>query len=378
MKNVNLLDTYANGMRGNISYRKFVEEYLTEFNKKIVEDNTSYGSFTLAVITDTHAKDTYNSTFYGINGLVHTQELSFFDKNYKIDLKAHLGDVIDGSDSPENSKTLLRLTLKTLNNSKLPFAIAKGNHDDNDKFDEHTFSKKASFNENTYSKIVNPVLYNQPQIKYISEETGLYYFDKGAVRTIFINTSDVPYKLNVMGVKKYDVKKIKAVRQKQVEELVEILEKSSGRKIVVFGHSPLVNPKGESSLAYNGISMHELFVAFNQKLKGKVDNKLDNEFSLNVDFDFSHIKNAKISAYICGHRHIEKNYMFDDINYILLNCSALMGKNHGLTTNYNKKWNRKINEPSEFAGYIIDINPKTEIINVLGYGAATNIRQFQI
>lgn len=378
VKNINLLDDYSADMSDSKSFRGFVQSYLTKFDEKVVEGNASYGSFTMAVITDTHTKDTFSSDFYGINGLIHTQELGFFDQNNKLDLKVHLGDAIDGSTTPENSKTLLRLTVRALNNSKLPFAMVKGNHDDNDKYDEHTLSKKASFTSSSYDNIVKPVLYDQPQIKYISEDSGVFYFDKGEVRTIFINTSDVPYELNHQGVKKYDVKKVRAVRNYQVMDLIAILEKSSGKKVVVLGHSPLLSEKGEDGLSFNGISLHELFVAFNQRVKGKVDNKLENEFALNVEFDFSKVNDAKISAYICGHKHVEKNYKFDDINYILLNCSALMGKNHGLTTNYNKKWDRKINEPSEFAGYIVDINPKTNILSVLGYGAATNIRQFEM
>lgn len=375
----NILDNYAPAIRSNIAYRGFVKDYLSDFNQNIVEPNTSYGSFTMAVITDTHAKDTNSKTMYGINGLIHTQELNLFDQNYKIDLKAHLGDAIDGSDTPENSKTMLRLIVKSMNNSKLPFAMVKGNHDDNDKYDERTFSKKASFKEDTYQKIVGAYLYNQPQIKYLSKHHGLFYFDKGDVRTIFINTSDIPYELHGFGVKKYDVKKVRAVRQKQVEELIRILKHSSNKKIVIFGHVPILNKKGESGLTYNGRSLHEMFVAFNEKLKGRIDNKEQNEdFVINTEFDFSEVRNAKIVAYICGHIHVERNFKFDDINYILLNCSALMGKNHGLTSNYNKKWDRKIDEPSEFAGYVVDINSKTNLLTILGYGAATKIKQFEI
>ncbi|GKQ43235.1 serine/threonine protein phosphatase [Companilactobacillus sp. RD055328] len=379
VKNVKLLEEYAPSIRSNIAYRDFFKNYIDDFNRNVVEPNVSYGSFTLAVITDTHAKDINSSSFYGINGLVHTQELNVFDQNYKVDLKAHLGDAIDGSDNPENSKTLLRLMVKSLNNSKLPFAMIKGNHDDNDKFDEHTLSKKASFNEDTYQNIVGGYLYNQPQIKYESETSGLFYFDKGPVRTIFINTSDVPYKLHKFGVKKYDVKKVRAIRQAQIVELISILEKSAGRKIIIFGHSPILNEKGESGLTYNGISLHELFVAFNEKLKGHLDNQEGNkDFVLDAEFDFTNVNNAEISAYICGHKHVEKSFKFDNINHILLNCSALMGKNHGLTTNYNKKWDRKINDPSEFAGYIVDINYQSSLLTILGYGAATKIKQFEI
>lgn len=372
-----IIDNLAfQGIRGKIVYRDFVKNSFENFTEQVIEPNVSHRSFTIAVITDTHAKDTNSISFYGINGLMHTQELNILDKCLKIDMKAHLGDAIDGSDTPENSKTLLRLIVRSLNNSKLPFAMIKGNHDDNDKFDEHTISKRASFGEDTYKEIVNPSLYNQPQIQYESEDTGIFYFDKGNVRTIYINTSDVPYRLS-RGVKKYDVKKVRAMRQKQFDELVAILQKSKNKKIVVFGHTPLLDAKGENGLTYNGRTVHELFVAFNNKLKGEVDNGLEDDFAIKSKFDFSEIKNSKIVAYICGHKHIETNYRFDDIDYVLLNCSALMGKNHGLTTQYNKNWNRKLNHENEFAGYVVDIDAQTSKLSVYGFGAASKERVFE-
>lgn len=366
------------GIRGEIVYRDFVKTDLKKFSEQVVNPNTEHRSFTMAVLTDTHAKDANSNSFYGINGLMHTQELNIFDSNPRIDMKVHLGDAIDGSDNPENSKTLLRLITRSLNNSKLPFAMVKGNHDDNDKFDEHTLTKAASFGEDTYRQIVNPLLFDQPQIKYESEETGLFYFDKGNIRAIFLNTSDVPYKLNVRGIKKYDVKKVRALCQKQFEELVKILENSANRRVIVYGHTPLLDSKGESGLTYNGRTVHELFVAFNKHLKGEVNNGLVGDFAINTKFDFSNIRGGKISAYICGHKHIESNYRFDDIDYVLLNCSALMGKNHNLTTKYNKVWDRHLNTVTEYAGYIVDINPATEKLSVYGYGAASTIRVFDM
>lgn len=365
------------GIRGKIVYRDFVKNNFKEFVEQVVDPKVSNRSFTIAVITDTHAKDTNSTSFYGINGLMHTQELNILDKCSKIDMKAHLGDAIDGSDTPENSKTLLRMIVRTLNNSNKPFALVKGNHDDNDKFDEHTISKKASFGEDTYKEIVNPSLYNQPQIQYISEDTGVFYFDKGAVRTIYINTSDVPYLLTARGIKKYDIKKVRAIRQQQFDEVIEILQNSSNKKIAIFGHAPLLDAKGENGLTYNGRTMHELLVAFNNNLKGEVDNGMGDDFKIKSKFDFSEVKNSKIIAYICGHKHIETNYRYDDIDYVLLNCSALMGKNHGLTTQYNKTWDRKLNHVNEFAGYVVDIDSQRGILSVFGFGSASKQRVFE-
>ncbi|HBQ43817.1 MAG TPA: serine/threonine protein phosphatase, partial [Lactobacillus acetotolerans] len=87
---------------------------------------------------------------------------------------------------------------------------------------------------------------------------------------------------------------------------------------------------------------------------------------------------ARIVAYFCGHRHREDQYRINGIQYILFNCSALMGPNHVLTTKYNKNWHREIDSATEFAGYIVNIDLKKHIIQAFGYGAASKRRIFFI
>ncbi|MCT6807726.1 MAG: serine/threonine protein phosphatase, partial [Bombilactobacillus sp.] len=102
------------------------------------------------------------------------------------------------------------------------------------------------------------------------------------------------------------------------------------------------------------------------------------EFRLANDFDFTNVKNARIIAYFCGHRHVEDQFRINGIQYILFNCSALMGPNHVLTTKYNKNWKRQIDHQTEFAGYIVNIDSDRHFIQVFGYGAASKRRIFYI
>ena len=55
-----------------------------------------------------------------------------------------------------------------------------------------------------------------------------------------------------------------------------------------------------------------------------------------------------------------------------------MGKKRGLTTDYNKKWDRRYNDISELAGYFININPDKMLLQIFGYGAATRFVSFEI
>ena len=104
----------------------------------------------------------------------------------------------------------------------------------------------------------------------------------------------------------------------------------------------------------------------------------DSEFNVDLAFDFRQHPTSRIGAYLCGHRHVETQYLVDGIQYILLNVSALMGKKHFLTTKYNRAWERQYGTLQEFAGYVLNIDPQKQLLNLWGYGAASPWRQFKI
>ncbi|MCO0807201.1 MAG: metallophosphoesterase [Lactobacillus kefiranofaciens] len=360
--------------------RYLVEDYLDDYVsevKKHIRDGKN--SVNLGVITDTHFKDKDSVDFYGWNGLQHVQEFSYLEKFGLLDLKAHLGDWIDGSDAGLIGESELIKLKDSFKSDKVPYLNIKGNHDENDKFDEH-HDLKASFPENEFENIMWPDMYRQKGIHYVSRQHGVAYFDIDDVRVVSVNTSDVPYILDNKGHKRYDTKITLAVREDQIEEIIEILTKSSNKKIVFMSHANPINRKGSNALKYNGRSLHELLVAFNQREKGRMHASEGEpaEFRLSNYFDFTKVKNARIIAYFCGHRHREDQYCINGIQYILFNCSALMGPNHALTTKYNKNLNRKIDHNNEFAGYIVNIDLKRHRIQSFGYGAASRRRVYFI
>lgn len=357
-----------------------VEEYLNDFSER-VQDHVRHGknSVNIGVITDTHFKDRNSSDFYGWNGLTHVREFSYLDHLGLLNLKAHLGDWIDGSDAGLLSESELIKLRKAFKSDTVPYLIIKGNHDENDKFDEH-HDLEASFPENEFENIMWPEMYKQKKINYISKQHGVSYFDLDDIRVISVNTSDLPYILNAKGQKRYDTKITLAVREDQIEEIIEILSHSSNKRIIFMSHANPINRKGSNALKYNGRSLHELLVAFNQKEKGRMHtgSEVPPEFRLSNDFDFTNIENAHIIAYFCGHRHREDQYRINGIQYVLFNCSALMGANHSLTTKYNKNWDRKMDHENESAGYVVNVDLKRHRMQVFGYGAASKRRMFFI
>ena len=354
----------------------YLDNYVNEVKKHIREGKNSVN---IGVITDTHFKDKDSVDFYGWNGLQHVQEFAYLEKFGLLDLKAHLGDWIDGSDAGLIGESELIKLKDSFKSDKVPYLNIKGNHDENDKFDEH-HDLKASFPENEFENIMWPDMYRQKGIHYVSRQHGVAYFDIDDVRVVSVNTSDLPYILDNKGHKRYDTKITLAVREDQIEEIIEILTKSSNKKIIFMSHANPINRKGSNALKYNGRSLHELLVAFNQREKGRMhaSDGEPTEFRLSNYFDFTKVKNARIVAYFCGHRHREDQYRINGIQYILFNCSALMGPNHSLTTKYNKNLNRKIDHNYEFAGYIVNVDLKRHRIQSFGYGAALRRRVYFI
>lgn len=360
--------------------RYLVENYLDNFVNYVKSHvRSGENSINIGVITDTHFKDKDSPDFYGWNGLTHVREFSYLDDADLLNVKAHLGDWIDGSDAGLIGESELIKLRDSFKSKKIPYLMIKGNHDENDKFDEH-HDLQASFPENEFENIMWPTMYKQARISYISKQHGVAYFDFDDVRVISINTSDVPYILNSKNQKKYDEKITLAVREDQIQEIIEILSRSDNKKIIFMSHANPINRKGTNALKYNGRSLHELLVAFNQHERGRMHSNRDvpPEFRLSNDFDFTHVKNARIVAYFCGHRHREDQYRINGIQYVLFNCSALMGKKHSLTTKYNKNWDRKMDYNNEFAGYVVNVDLKKHRMQVFGYGAASKRRVFFI
>lgn len=176
--------------------RYVVEDYLSRFVADVKREiREGEDSVNISVITDTHFKNVDSLDFYGWNGLMHVREFSYLDELGLLDLKCHLGDWIDGSDAGLISESELMKLRDSFRSARVPYLMIKGNHDENDKFDEH-HDLKASFPEKEFEKIMWPDMYKQPRIHYISRQHGVAWFDFGHVRVISLNTSDIPYRLD--------------------------------------------------------------------------------------------------------------------------------------------------------------------------------------
>ncbi|PJZ18207.1 hypothetical protein CEW46_29895, partial [Bacillus cereus] len=370
----NKYNSFVDMITGN---RTYVEEMHQDTFKRVLEQTTP-NSVVIGAVTDTHYRSDTNFTYYGTNAEQHVQELNILDRMGILDVKAHLGDIVDGNTPPDKSRTGLSRCVAPFLESKTPFFVCRGNHDFNDKYNEDQSIKSADnvFREGDFSNIVWKAMYNQPQVNYISRKYGVGYLDKGNVRLLFINTSDIPYKVNpTTGDIVYNAKSLLAVRQGQVDEIIQILSQSINKNIIVFGHAPLVNTSGTGYLGYRGKQLHNIFKDFNRRVRNLnyTGTETDPEFNYKFSYDFTNNTTSKVSAYICGHVHEERGYVIDDIQYITMNISSLYNSNE-----FNSNFNRTIGTTTEDAGYVIIIDSELGKLKLVGYGASTPLREFNI
>lgn len=357
----------------NITIRRFAKQNLGNF-ATWVRPHLTGATLNMAVMTDSHDRTKLSRSYYGPNGFWHVQEQHWLAGELPIDWRAHLGDIVDGSEPGVLTMWRLKNIVNDFRADNVPFVIAKGNHDDNDKFAERNRRFAGSFhpwvfNETVFQKVAAQV--GGPTVS----RHGLQVFDWQGVRVIVLNTSDVPVRW-VGGRKNYDIKKNLAVTAGQLQELADALGEARHHDVLIMAHAPAIMQNGKVGLRYNGQQLHDLLRAFNQGLSGTLICGPQPDFAGEVQFDFT-APHGQLIGYLAGHWHEETNYRANGILYVGMNCSALMGRYHTLTTNYNRRWDRRINTPTEYAGYIVSVDTKAKRLAVYGYGAASPQRLFE-
>ncbi|WP_056992812.1 metallophosphoesterase family protein [Lacticaseibacillus saniviri] len=356
----------------NIAIRHFVKRDLANFVDR-VQPELAPEALNLALITDTHDRTQLSRTYYGPNGFWHVQEQHWLAGELPIDWRVHLGDMVDGSEPSFLTEWRLKNMVSDYAADITPFVIAKGNHDDNDKFAEKNRRFAGSFHPAVFNDAVFARMANQVGGPTVTRH-GLSWFDTPQIRVVTLNTSDVPVRW-INGRKNYDVKKTLAVTLGQIQELIQVLADAGDRDVLVLSHAPMINKSGKPALKYNGRAVHELLRAVNLHAKGTVNLGNHPDFGGQADFDFTSTS-GNIIAVLSGHYHYEADYAVNGIHYSVQNVSALMGRHHALTTRFNRNFDRHINQTNEYAGYVVSVDPNQRTLTIFGYGAATPERRF--
>ncbi|WLV77256.1 metallophosphoesterase [Lacticaseibacillus parahuelsenbergensis] len=353
----------------SITIRPFVKKDLGRFINAVAPLLPA-SAVNFALITDTHDKAKFATTYYGPTGYWHVREQGWLSTQLPLALRVHLGDLVDGSESPWLTKLRLRNIMADYRRGQVPFLVTKGNHDDNDKFAEKQPGHRGSFLPEVAQQLIFAADAIQRHVA-VSRE-GLLVQDFPGLRIIVLNTADVPLH---DGRKIYDVKKTLAVSFAQLRDFALALKDAQSRDVLIMSHAPAMKQNGQPALKFNGRAVHELLRAFNLHASGLLNTGKTPEFGGQLRFDFTQTT-GKIIAYLAGHYHLEADYQVNGIHYSLQNTSALMGRHHGLTTKFNRRYDRRFGTPSEYAGYVVSVDVQRRLLSLYGYGAASRVRRF--
>lgn len=304
-----------------------------------VKKKQSYNTLTFGYITDTHYMSVGNNIYrYGIE---HNKYINEVSKRVGLDYIAHGGDFIEGySEKNIALKDLEYNTRALIKSVNSPVVIMRGNHDDNTTYShwngdlhKHLVTPKEWYN-NTVSLFKNDVVIDE------NNSMGGYFYtdnERTKIRSIFLNSSDIPVIENSDGTTKYKGIFIYGFQDKQINWLAETLEfigieDKEEWGVVIFSHVPLnhaVRNTGDNIIE-NGHHIEGIIQAFNDN-DVYVGSTSKEDWECDVDVNYSN-QTTDLIACVYGHTHRDSINKINGITHITTLNSLAQQSNESLPT----------------------------------------------
>lgn len=277
--------------------------------KELQDEQTMSFSF----FTDPHIVET--STFADVN------TLNYINDNMDVKFTACCGDNLDNAITKQ-----IHLDAATKLINKISFDnyfTVKGNHDDNsiilNGVDNIKYTMVPEEQYNIMFKRLDKIV-NFDE----SNKNGLYYYydiPEHKVRTIFLNSIDIPYIPNSINgaAWKYDGQNTYAYSNAQLNWLAHTALQlpSNEWKVIFFTHiNPFLEEMiGADNIAYNSNILLEIIDSFKNGTS-HISKSDSGDFAQSVSVDFSSQGHGKVIAFFYGHTHSEQVITRNGIKYI--------------------------------------------------------------
>ncbi len=246
-----------------------------------------------------------------------------------------------------------------------PYFPVNGNHDDNSIWDLYIRADVST--HHLPAEEMYKVFYNHlPKLgaEFDKKNPGLYYYydDKASkVRYIFIDGSDIPYKVDENGKFIYTKQHTFAISQNQIDWLINeaLMVPDESYDIVVVGHTFNFEDDKEAPRLK---LVNDILDAY--KNGGSVDSEYcEDDFEVYVKADFKSVKRGNIIACFAGHYHRDMvKYTTAGIPLIFTDCSIM----------YNYRTKRTDGEKSEIIFDMVTIDRDVKKIYVVRVGAGSD------
>lgn len=290
----------------------FPNYYLNRLNviaKKLNKDNLNIG-----FITDNH----WQYGGYSVNGLNHYSYMAYLSRNAPIQAVVMGGDNINGDqdfkEKLAQTKQVMSVMLGRLGENTDLFPLI-GNHDTG-------IGQGGGMSEsnNLSPDQLEQIYRNDENLFGESRNNGSNYgfkdYTKQKIRLIFLNSFDLPTKLNSLGEYEHSFVNESGYRNKQLNWVAHQALNVPGNdwQVIIFSHAPL---SGTFLGNYNQKNSETLTAIINAFQNGeKYAVKSDGEFGVDIDVDYSSQGKGTIIGFITGHVHEDGQMMYQGINCI--------------------------------------------------------------
>ena len=252
-------------------------------------------------------------------------------EEYIPDICVYGGDYLNNSSQTnkqtavESHKAVRKLMDMTL--GETPVIVCKGNHDDNTMYTDYKNGYVDS--ETLYNLVTSKDTEKAKRnVGDLEKAYGYYDIPNKKVRVFALNSDDVPTALDEESNKlSYGGQNNAGFSQAQLQFVADSLKiTEEGWQVIFFSHHPLMTFTKEDTEAsgyscsgvtvnHGGQALLEIIQAFVNKEKGTCNNT-QQDFEVNVEYDFTRNKSNTVIASICGHTHVYCHKEVDGVHYI--------------------------------------------------------------
>lgn len=310
---------FAPELSSSDEYPDYIQKAVSEAVAKI-QKVQNRRSVTFGFMTDLHYSQTYNhdirakrlmNAYHGVKTRTGSDMLI-------------LGGDLTNDGTPEYKVNNYR-ELRALIDDESYFP-ANGNHDDNSIWDQ-VIKAETSTNHLSTEELYN-IFYNhlpKAGAKFDEKNPGLYYYydnSTSKVRYIFLDTSDIPYKVDEKGRLVYTKQHTFAISQNQVDWFINeaLAVPDEGYDIVVVAHTFTYD--GDSNAKRLNL-VNDILDAY--KTGNDIDSKYcEGDFLVDVKTNFKDKKRGNIVACFAGHYHRDfVKYTDLGIPLIFIDCTIM-------------------------------------------------------
>ena len=307
------------------------------------ENTMSFG-----FITDTHISNDI---------MHHCATIAEFTKYAPLDFIAHGGDFIDGFIAKANELSLVTKAMNLYNEAKTPFVFCNGNHDDNN------FHARNNGNLlNLY--ITGMELYNRTtrfseKDLVIGSKEGQYYYkddENSKIRTIFVNTNDIPRIDNGDGTAKFNSNDHDAYSNEQLNWIANTAlnfadkDNPSDWGVIIIGHIAGITTVTNTDVLFNILNAFKggtSYVASGTTMFGDWD----------IDVDFTSQGLGDFICFVKGDSHFDDIRTVEGFKVITTAKAKQVGSTVSVDTDIETAWD------------VYTINRQSRTINMTRFGA---------